>query len=247
MSKERIDKILAGSTALSRKEVKAILRQKRVAVNGVPIADSGFKVDIAQDEITVDGALFTAKKHIYLMLNKPAGIVSASRAEGEKTVVDLVPPQFQRSGLFPAGRLDKDTTGFVLITDDGEFAHRILSPKNHIRKTYTACLENPITAEDIAVLQSGLTLRDGTRFLPASVKVLDSTNRLVQIQICEGKYHQIKRMFLSVGNRVLALSRTHMGALELDAELPSGGCRELREEELQKICETDFSENTGTN
>lgn len=237
MSKERIDKILAGSTTLSRKDVKAMLRQKRVAVNGVPIADSGFKVDIAQDKITVDGTLFTVKTHIYLMLNKPAGIVSASRSEGEKTVVDLVPPQFRRSGLFPAGRLDKDTTGFILITDDGDFAHRILSPKNHIQKTYTARLENPITAEDIAVLQSGLTLRDGTRFLPASVKVLDGTNRFVQVKICEGKYHQIKRMFLSVGNRVLSLTRTHMGALELDAELPLGSCRELREEELQKICE----------
>jgi len=237
MSKERIDKILAGSTTLSRKDVKAMLRQKRVAVNGVPIADSGFKVDIAQDKITVDGTLFTVKTHIYLMLNKPAGIVSASRSEGEKTVVDLVPPQFRRSGLFPAGRLDKDTTGFILITDDGDFAHRILSPKNHIQKTYTARLENPITAADIAVLQSGLTLRDGTRFLPASVKVLDGTNRFVQVKICEGKYHQIKRMFLSVGNRVLSLTRTHMGALELDAELPLGSCRELREEELQKICE----------
>lgn len=236
MSKERIDKILAGSTTLSRKEVKEMLRKKRIAVNGALIADGGYKVDIEKDEITVDGTVFTVKTHIYLMLNKPAGIVSASRAENEKTVVDLVPPQFRRNGLFPAGRLDKDTTGFVLITDDGEFAHRILSPKNHIQKTYTVGLETPITAEDVAILQAGLTLRDGTKFLPACVKILDETNRLVQVQICEGKYHQIKRMFLSVGNRVLSLSRTHMGALELDAELPPGGCRELREAELQKIC-----------
>lgn len=237
MPKERIDKIIASGSAHSRKEVKELLRQKRVAVNGVTVTDGGFKADGEHDTVTVDGSVFVVKPHIYIMLNKPAGIVSASRAAGEKTVVDLVPPSLRRDGLFPAGRLDKDTTGFVLITDDGEFAHRILSPKNHIQKTYLAHLDKPITHSEIAVLQQGVTLRDGTALLPASVQATDSTGRTVRIQICEGKYHQIKRMLASVGNRVTALERTHMGGLQLDPDLAPGECRELREDELQKICE----------
>lgn len=169
------------------------------------------------------------------MLNKPTGVVSASNSDREKTVIDLVPDVLRRDGLFPAGRLDKDTTGFVLITDDGAFAHRILSPKNHIEKTYIATLENPLGDADIAVLETGLQLHDGTRFLPAGIAVLSSDAKAVQVKICEGKYHQIKRMFAAVGNRVTALRRTHMGALELDSALAAGECRELIQAELDLI------------
>ncbi|MGN0570571.1 MAG: pseudouridine synthase [Candidatus Fimenecus sp.] len=237
MPKERIDKLIASATTLSRKEVKALLRQKRVTVNGVTVTDGGFQTDGAEDTVTVDGAPFSVKPHIYIMLNKPKGIVSASRAAEEKTVVDLVPAQLQRSGLFPAGRLDKDTTGFVLITDDGDFAHRILSPKNHIQKTYVAQLAKPIMPTEIDILKQGVVLRDGTHLLPASVQILGEDAQTVQIQICEGKYHQIKRMLAAVNNRVTALHRTHMGALQLDRALAPGACRELTAEELQKICE----------
>lgn len=237
MPKERIDKWIASTTTLSRKEVKALLRQKRVAVNGVTVTDGGFQTDAEQDAVAVDGVPFSIKPHIYIMLNKPTGIVSASRSQKEKTVVDLVPPQLQRNGLFPAGRLDKDTTGFVLITDDGDFAHRILSPKNHIQKTYIAHLEKPISPTEIAILKQGVVLRDGTQLLPASVDVIGEDMQTVQIRICEGKYHQIKRMLAAVGNRVTALRRTHMGALPLDAALPPGACREITPEELNKICE----------
>lgn len=237
MPKERIDKWIASTTTLSRKEVKALLRQKRVTVNGVTVTDGGFQTDAEQDAVAVDGVPFSIKPHIYIMLNKPTGIVSASRSQKEKTVVDLVPPLLQRNGLFPAGRLDKDTTGFVLITDDGDFAHRILSPKNHIQKTYIAHLEKPISPTEIAVLKQGVVLRDGTQLLPASVDVIGEDMQTVQIRICEGKYHQIKRMLAAVGNRVTALRRTHMGALPLDTALPPGACREITPEELNKICE----------
>lgn len=237
MPKERIDKWIASTTTLSRKEVKALLRQKRVTVNGVTVTDGGFQTDVEQDAVAVDGVPFSIKPHIYIMLNKPTGIVSASRSQKEKTVVDLVPPQLQRNGLFPAGRLDKDTTGFVLITDDGDFAHRILSPKNHIQKTYIAHLEKPISPTEIAILKQGVVLRDGTQLLPASVDVIGEDMQTVQIRICEGKYHQIKRMLAAVGNRVTALRRTHMGALPLDTALPPGACREITPEELNKICE----------
>ncbi|MGN0519571.1 MAG: pseudouridine synthase [Candidatus Fimenecus sp.] len=235
MPKERIDKLIASTTTLSRKEVKAMLRQKRVTVNGITVTDGGFQTDAEQDAVAVDGTPFSVKQHIYIMLNKPMGIVSASRAAAEKTVVDLVPPQLRRNGLFPAGRLDKDTTGFVLITDDGDFAHRILSPKNHIQKTYIAQLEKPISFEEIEALKQGILLRDGTQLLPASVQILGEDMQTVQIRICEGKYHQIKRMLAAVGNRVTALHRTHMGALPLDAALLPGECREITAEELNKI------------
>ncbi len=237
MPKERIDKMIASTTAHSRKEVKAMLREKRVSVNGNTVTDGAFKLDIAADTVCIDGVALPMNRYIYLMLNKPQGVVSASRSAAEKTVVDLVPPDLRRDGLFPAGRLDKDTTGFVLLTNDGDFAHRILSPKNHIQKTYVARLAEPITSEKIAVLQSGTTLRDGTVLLPASVKIIDEDAQTVQIKICEGKYHQIKRMLASVGNRVTELSRTHMGALPLDITLAPGACRALTEDEVRKICE----------
>ena len=219
MAKERIDKLLAGAGTLSRKDVKEMIRRKRITLNGIPVTDAGQKADISCDTICLDRKPLTLKKHVYIMLNKPTGVVSASNSDREKTVIDLVPDVLRRDGLFPAGRLDKDTTGFVLITDDGAFAHRILSPKNHIEKTYIATLENPLGDADIAVLETGLQLHDGTRFLPAGI----------------GKYHQIKRMFAAVGNRVTALRRTHMGALKLDSALAAGECRELTQVELDLI------------
>lgn len=235
MAKERLDKLLAGAGTLSRKDVKEIVRRKRITVNGECVADTGRKIDIACDTVCLDGIPLSLKKHIYIMLNKPVGVVSASNSDCEKTVIDLIPDALRRNDLFPAGRLDKDTTGFVLITDDGAFAHRILSPRNHIEKTYIATLANPLRSADITVLEQGLLLRDGTQFLPADLKIISADAMQVQIKICEGKYHQIKRMFTAVGNRVTALRRTHMGALALDSALAAGECRELAQEELDLI------------
>lgn len=232
---ERLDKILASQGAKSRKDVKEIIKSGRVAVNGKTVRDSSVKISDT-DCVSLDGNILTLKKHIYLMLNKPEGIVSASDSKTEKTVVDLVPNGFFRSGLFPAGRLDKDTVGFVIITDDGDFAHRILSPKNHIVKTYEARLAKTLTEEQRQLIQKGIVLSDGTTCLESRIKILENgDDSLVAIQICEGKYHQIKRMFAAAGNKVVSLKRTKMGDLELDASLLPGECREITSEELKKI------------
>lgn len=233
---ERLDKILASQGTLSRKDVKEFIKQGRVTVNGIIVKKSDVKVDIENDEILFDGELLSLKKHIYIMMNKPQGVISASDSKDDETVVDLVPDEFFRKGLFPAGRLDKDTTGFVLITDDGDFAHRILSPKNHVFKTYLATLEHSLSDSDIKMLEKGITLADGTTLKEAKVKILeDNGNPLVQIEICEGKYHQVKRMFAAAGNKVVALHRLKMGKLELDLALKPGECREITENELLLI------------
>ena len=233
---ERLDKIWASQGTLSRRDVKEIMKKGRVSVNGTVVKDSSIKVDIYKDEVCLDGEKIALKKHIYIMMNKPQGVVSASEGEKEETVVDLVPDEFYRKGLFPAGRLDKDTTGFVLITDDGDFAHKILSPKNHIFKTYLARLDHELSESDIRMLENGITLGDGTILKEAKVEIVEQSDTpLVKIMICEGKYHQVKRMFAAAGNRVVALHRSKMGELELDSALNPGECREITPEELQKI------------
>ncbi len=233
---ERLDKILASQGSLSRKEVKEMIRKGRISLNGAVVKDSAVKVDENSDTVSVDGVEIMLKKHIYIMLNKPQGVVSASESDTDKTVVDLVPDELFRKGLFPAGRLDKDTTGFVLITDDGDFAHKILSPKNHIFKTYIAELEHELSADDIKSLENGITLGDGTELQGSKVDVIkDSDKPLVKIMICEGKYHQVKRMFAATGNKVLSLHREKMGDLSLDESLKSGECREITPEELSKV------------
>ena len=233
---ERLDKILASQGTLSRRDVKEIMKKGRVSVNGTVVKDSSIKVDIYKDEVCLDGEKIALKKHIYIMMNKPQGVVSASEGEKEETVVDLVPNEFYRKGLFPAGRLDKDTTGFVLITDDGDFAHKVLSPKNHIFKTYLARLDHELSESDIRMLENGITLGDGTILKEAKVEIVEQSDTpLVKIMICEGKYHQVKRMFAAAGNRVVALHRSKMGELELDSALNPGECREITPEELQKI------------
>ncbi len=233
---ERLDKILASQGTLSRRDVKEMMKKGRISVNGKVVKDSSVKIDENVDEVFVDGILISLKKHIYIMLNKPAGVVSASDSDKDETVVDLVPDELFRKGLFPAGRLDKDTTGFVLITDDGDFAHRILSPKNHIFKTYVAELEHELTQEDIESLENGITLGDGTVLKEAKVEKMQTRDKpFVKIMICEGKYHQVKRMFAARGNKVVSLHRLKMGNLELDSTLKPGECREITPEELLKV------------
>ena len=233
---ERLDKILASQGTLSRRDVKGIIKKGRVIINGKVVKDSAVKVDLNIDEVRIDGEIINLKKHIYIMMNKPQGVISASDSENDETVVDLVPEELYRKGLFPAGRLDKDTTGFVLITDDGDFAHKILSPKNHIFKTYLARLEHQLSDDNIKMLENGITLADGTTLKEAKVEIVEhSENPLVKIMICEGKYHQVKRMFAAAGNKVIALHRSKMGDLELDENLKPGECREITLDELLKI------------
>ena len=232
---ERLDKIIASQGKYSRSEVKKLVKAGRVTLDGTVVKSSDVKADEGAD-IRIDGVSLNYKKHIYIMLNKPRGVISATEDRTQKTVLDLVPKELFRNGLFPAGRLDGDTTGFVLITDDGDFAHRILSPKNHIMKTYHATLRDPLSEEDIVRFREGLTLGDGTECLEAHVRVLESEGRNVaEIKICEGKYHQVKRMFASIGNKVVALRRVKMGELDLDSSLPDGQCREITDEEFKLL------------
>ncbi len=229
---ERLDKIIASQGQYSRSEVKKLVKGGRVTLDGVTVKSSDVKADPHKSVIAIDGKVLGYKKHIYIMLNKPQGVVSATDDRDHKTVIDLVPKELKRDGLFPAGRLDGDTVGFVLITDDGDFAHEILSPKNHILKTYHATLERPITEEDIRAFKKGIELKDGTLCLEAQVRSLDSDTPMAEIKICEGKYHQVKRMFAALGNKVVFLKRVKMGGLSLDEALEEGQCREITPEEL---------------
>lgn len=233
---ERLDKLIASQGKLSRSDVKKMVKSGRVTVDGTIVKSADIKVDADSSVIAVDGKALNYKQHIYIMLNKPQGVISASNDKTQKTVVDLVPPELYRDGLFPAGRLDGDTVGFVLITDDGDFAHRILSPKNHIMKTYHATLKAPLTDEDIEHFKKGIELADGTLCLEAEVRMLPDTEEpIAEVKICEGKYHQVKRMFAALGNKVVYLKRVKMGGLDLDESLEEGQCREITDDELSLI------------
>lgn len=236
MPHERIDKLIASQGTLTRSDARRLIKSGAVAVNGIPVRDAGQKADPEKDQISVSGQPFLISKYLYLMLDKPAGVVSASRDPKRETVVDLVPAEFRRAGLFPAGRLDQDTTGFVLITDDGNFAHRILSPKKHISKTYLARLARPADDMLMDAFRAGVVLADGTRCMEAGLRILEGGKTpLAEVVLHEGKYHQIKRMFAALGNEVTALRRIKMGGLPLDETLGPGGCRKITAEELQKI------------
>ncbi len=229
----RLDKTIADALNLTRSEAKAKIKKKHVTVNGAVVTspDYAFKEG---DSLTVDGFAVAAEKFVYIMLNKPQGVISASDGKGEKTVLDLLPESMRRKGLFPAGRLDKDTTGFVLITNDGAFAHRILSPTKHVDKTYIATLDKPITDTVIADFESGMTL-NGERLLCAALRQLNDERTHAEVILRQGLYHQVKRMFLKHGITVTALHRTAIGGVRLDTSLPPGACRYLTEEELHKL------------
>lgn len=205
----------------------------KVQVNENVCAQCDFKADGENDEIRVEGREIICREHIYIMMNKPAGVISASEGGREKTVIDILPQELKRKGLFPAGRLDKDTVGFMLITDDGEFAHNILSPRHHVKKTYVASLEKPMTKENIEEFRRGVTLGDGTECLSAEAEMTGELT--AKVVLSEGRYHQVKRMFASQGNRVLSLKRTSIGALELDEGLQAGECRLITPDELKMI------------
>lgn len=233
---QRLDKIIASRTLYSRREVQDLIKKGFVKVNGISVRDRGAKIDDETDSVSVNGETLKNERFVYLMLNKPKGVVSATNDPKTKTVIDLVPDEYRGRNLFPAGRLDITTTGFVLITDDGDFAHRILSPKNHIEKTYEARLAEGVTERQLDEVAHGITLKDGTKCLPAKLRVLEQgENPLVEIKICEGKYHQIKRMFAAAGNGVIELKRTKMGGLPLDSSLNEGECRPLTPKEVELV------------
>ena len=233
---ERLDKWLSDRSADSRKEIKALIRGRQVRVNDAVVTDPGYHV-APDDTVSVHGVVVTAEQFVYIMLHKPQGVVSVSRAPGDRTVIDLLPPDMQRPDLFPAGRLDRDTTGFVLITNDGEFAHRILSPKKHVDKVYRVLLRDPAQASYLQAFADGIVLGDGTKCLSASLSFSDDP-RCVTVRLREGRYHQVKRMFASLGNQVVQLHRESIGAVSLDPALAPGECRPLTKEEIQKMLDS---------
>ncbi len=239
----RLDRFLTGQNISSRKEAKELAKAGLITVNGAVVKDTSVNIEPEADLVAVRGVPVHYKKHLYIMLNKPGGVVCATEDKRHRTVLDLLPEPLQRRGLFPAGRLDIDTEGFVLITDDGNFAHKMLSPKHHVSKTYRAVLAHAIGKDEIERFCSGVVLEDGTPCLPAELTVLEDGGKpLVEAVLYEGKFHQVKRMFEAVGNRVEALSRVKIGALPLDPDLPSGGAREILHKECLLILGSNSNE-----
>ncbi len=237
---ERLDKAVASQGSFSRKEVKQLVKSGRITVDGKVPRSSDIKIDAELNEIKIDGQLVSLKKHIYIMMNKPQGVVSASSDRDTPTVIDILPDEFKRrKGLFPAGRLDKDTEGFMLITDDGDFAHRILAPKKHVPKTYLATLKREFDGSIPVKFEQGIELKDGSVCKSASARLVQGgENPVVEVILREGMYHQIKRMFAACQNEVIALKRIKIGGLSLDESLAFGECREILPKELEQIlCE----------
>ena len=230
---ERLDKVLAGTGRWSRREVKELIRQCRVTVDGRPASSPEEKVDPAAAKILVDGETVTWEQYVYIMLNKPAGLLSATEDSRQNTVLDLLPGELRRRGLAPVGRLDKDTEGLLLLTDDGELTHRLLSPKYHVDKVYFARVAGELTEADVAAFAAGITLGDGLVCRPAGLEILSADTCLVTLQ--EGKFHQVKRMLASRGKPVLHLKRLSMGALQLDDGLLPGQFRRLTGEEIRVL------------
>lgn len=236
MGLKRLDKLIAVNCNVSRKDARKLIKDAAVSVNGRVVLRAEELIDVEVDDVAVKGYNFTIKDHVYIMLNKPQGVVSATRDPAKKTVVDIIPDELRRKSIFPAGRLDRDTTGLLIITDDGAFAHRIMSPAHHVYKTYEAVLSFPIDENDIKKLEAGITLGDGTECLPAKVKAFTKDGLpAAEIKIREGKYHQVKRMFHALGNNVEQLRRVQIGSLKLDTSLAEGECRELTDEELELV------------
>ena len=227
---ERLDKRLVGTGNWSRKEAKELAKAGRVTVNGQVVRQSDVKVE-KTDLIAVDGNPIEAAGPVYLMLHKPAGLVSATEDSREKTVLSLLPERYQKLGLFPAGRLDKDTEGLLLMTNDGALAHRLLAPKSHVDKVYYVEVDGVLTQEDCVAVESGMTLGDGYTCLPGHLEPLND-GRSAHITLHEGKYHQIKRMMAARGKPVVYLKRLKFGPLELDPRLEKGSWRALTEKEI---------------
>ena len=233
---ERLDKVLAATGRWSRREVKLLVKQGQVRVNGAAASSAEEKLDPETAAVTVGGQTVVLQKHTYIMLHKPAGVLSATEDSRQKTVLELLPPELRRRGLSPVGRLDKDTEGLLLLTDDGELAHRLLSPKNHVDKRYYAEVDGLLGPADADAFAKGMTLDDGLICLPAGLERCGSGACIVTLQ--EGKFHQVKRMLAFRGAPVRYLKRLAMGPLTLDPSLETGAFRELTAAEVSALRKT---------
>lgn len=232
----RLDKYLCETGFGTRSQVKDLLKKGQVMVNGEVVKKPELKINETTDQILCQGKKASYQKNIYLMLHKPAGVVSATEDNREKTVLDLVRPEDRKNGLFPVGRLDKDTEGLLLLTDDGELAHQLLSPKKHVDKTYYAKIDGQVTEEHVKQFREGLNIGDEKKTLPAVLTILLSGPvSEIEVTIHEGRFHQIKRMFEAVGCKVTYLKRLSMGSLVLDETLPPEEYRPLTEAELEGL------------
>lgn len=230
---ERLDKFLASQGLGTRKEVGKLIRSGAVTVDGLSQRDPGAKVDPGKQQVAVEGRSVSYQEHLYIMMNKPAGVLSATEDRHAETVLDLLPEELRRRGLFPAGRLDKDTTGLMLITDDGDLAHRMLSPKKHVYKLYLATLDAPVTQEDVEAFQAGIHWA-GESYAPGRLWTKEDPFQ-GYVEIREGRFHQVKHMFEARGKTVQQLKRLKIGGLALDDTLGKGECRLLTPEEVESI------------
>ncbi len=226
----RLDKFLSEASPYSRRDVRGLVKRGAVSVNGVPAKAPDMKVNENQDVICVNGEHIIYRKYIYLMMNKPQGYLSATEDDRDPVVIDLLPEEYRHFSPFPVGRLDKDTEGLLLLTNDGQFDHELMSPRKNLFKRYYAELDKPAVEEDITCFASGMEFKEFTA-KPARLEIDPDDPKKVFVEIAEGKYHQVKRMCERVGKTVVFLKRVAIGPLQLDETLPAGKCRELTQEE----------------
>lgn len=230
----RVDKLLSNRGYGSRKEVKELLKKGHVLIDDEKVKDGKTQVDPTQQTVTVFGEKVEYKEFVYLMMNKPSGVVSATEDIRDETVIDLLEEGDRLYQPFPVGRLDKDTVGLLLLTNNGKLSHQLLSPNKHVTKTYFAKIKGKVTESDVLAFKKGVTLDDGYLTKPSDLKILYSGDLSeIELDLTEGKFHQVKRMFEAVEKKVVYLKRMKMGNLELDPALKEGEYRELTEEELQ--------------
>lgn len=230
---QRLDKVLSNFGYGTRKEIRQLVKDGAVRVGGAVVKDSGMHVDPGTERIEINGEKLDYREFIYLMMNKPADVISATFDNKLKTVLDILPEKYKCFDLFPAGRLDIDTEGLLLLTNDGRLAHEMLSPKKHVPKRYYALIDGSVDGEDVRSFKEGIMLDDGYRTMPAELEIIKAGRRSeIELVLHEGKFHQVKRMFEASGKKVIYLKRIAMGALSLDGSLAPGECRELAPEEV---------------
>lgn len=235
----RLDKFLANSGIGTRKEVKDILKNKKISVNDIFVKDGKIQIDEEKDIVKYEDKIIHYKPFVYIMLNKPAGVISATEDNHHKTVIDLLNNEYRTYDVFPVGRLDIDTEGLLLLTNNGVLSHNLLSPKKHVDKKYYVKIANSLSDDDIKMLENGIKLEENFVTKKAKVEIIfnnyEKNENLAYITISEGKFHQVKRMFKAVNNEVLYLKRVKIGNLSLDEKLKLGEYRELTEEELNNL------------
>ncbi len=232
---KRIDSLFSSCEILSRSEFDKAVKQKRITVNGQLLKTASQKVDSQKDQICLDGEMVSFNKFIYVMLNKPQGVVSSTDEKGATTVIDILPKEFVKKGIFPCGRLDKDTVGLVILTNDGVSAHKRLSPKHHAEKVYYFQTIDQVLPSVVLEIEKGVTLKDGYTTKPCKIKMITSNSG--EITLTEGKYHEIKRIFGAKNNKITYLKRISFAGIKLDEDLIEGESRLLTSEEIKLFTE----------